>query len=512
MDKYRYRVNFRLEKRKDKNGNFPDELPINADITFSGKRIWYYSGYRIAPAKWDDRTQRVKRNNFNSEGVSAVDINQRLVKIAAAVDKAFSQLELKEDEVSTGNVRQEIKIILDEEKVDCLTACQAYKILIDERAKEINETPATAKWAKATLAKHKTILNHLTEYRATLSFEDIDDESLYKLELFLVNKGFSNSYVFKCMRDVKTFLNWATKKGYNRNLKYQSYQQRFHDETTSDTAVNHFALTPDELQSIMTFPTHREAIDRARDIFVFCCFTGLRFSEVIALKWSNLDGDILDTTAQKTGQRKRIPLAEDALRILAKYPPAPDEPDPSLFPKISNQKFNAHMKEVGKLAGLTGDWIIETQNGRTRTRKTVKKYEVLASHCGRRTFTTLCLRKGMSPEDIRAVTGHTTAGMMMKYVKFDDESKREKMNLLNDGQSHGVETVFEHSITEPERMRLGIPTRETYLEFFEGDTASVNAHLAVLAHMRGNLEARANYIKRLPTDKLNEVLEIIMKL
>ena len=51
MDKYKHRVSFRLEKRKDKSGNLPEELPINADITFGGKRIWYYSGYRIAPCK-----------------------------------------------------------------------------------------------------------------------------------------------------------------------------------------------------------------------------------------------------------------------------------------------------------------------------------------------------------------------------------------------------------------------------------------------------------------------------
>lgn len=50
MDKYKHRVSFRLEKRKDKSGNLPEELPINADITFGGKRIWYYSGYRIAIA------------------------------------------------------------------------------------------------------------------------------------------------------------------------------------------------------------------------------------------------------------------------------------------------------------------------------------------------------------------------------------------------------------------------------------------------------------------------------
>ena len=80
MDKYKHRVSFRLEKRKDKEGNYAAELPINADITFGGKRVWYYSGYKIAPSKWDEKSQRVKRNNFNSEGVSASDINQRLLK------------------------------------------------------------------------------------------------------------------------------------------------------------------------------------------------------------------------------------------------------------------------------------------------------------------------------------------------------------------------------------------------------------------------------------------------
>lgn len=73
----------------------------------------------------------------------------------------------------------------------------------------------------------------------------------------------------------------------------------------------------------------------------------------------------------------------------------------------------------------------------------------------------------MSPEDIRAVTGHTTADMTMKYVKFDDESKREKMSILNENAQSGVETVFDHAITDDERI---------------------------------------------PTDKLNEALEIIMRL
>ncbi|MBD5357779.1 MAG: hypothetical protein HDR88_12370 [Bacteroides sp.] len=144
MDKYKHRVSFRLEKRKDKNGNFPDEMPINADITFVGKRIWYYSGYHIAPGKWDEKTQRVKRNNFNSDDVSATDINQCLIKITSAVDEAFAQLELREEEVTPTTVREELKRILDEEKNTRLTVGQTYQLLIDEREKELKETPATA--------------------------------------------------------------------------------------------------------------------------------------------------------------------------------------------------------------------------------------------------------------------------------------------------------------------------------------------------------------------------------
>ena len=510
MDKYKHSVSFRLEKRKDKNGNLPEELPINADITFGGKRIWYYSGYRISLGKWDEKTQRVKRNNFNSDDVSATDINQRLVKIASAVDEAFSQLELKGEEVTPTTVREELKRVLNEEKSTRLTVAQVYQLLIDEREKELKSTPATAQWTKGTLTKHKTLLRHLNDFKAGLYFEDVNDDLLARFELFLIGKGLSNNYTHQSMKTIKGFFNWATKKGYNRNMAYQAYSQRFHDETKTDSTINLYALSEEELAAIQTFPTSRKAIDRTRDIFVFACYTGLRFSDVIALRWSNVNGDILDVISKKTNHRQRFALATEALRILAKYPKSPDEEDPCIFPRISNQKYNSHLKEVGQLAGMTGDWITERQSGREKTREIRPKYELLTSHVARRTFVTMCLRKGMSPEDIRAVTGHTTADMMMKYVKFDDESKREKMSILNECSQIGVETVFDNAITDEERIRLGLPTRDAYLEMFEGDTASVNAHLAVLAHIRGNLDDRANYIKRLPTDKLNEVLEIIM--
>ena len=110
MDKYKHRINFRIEKRKGKTDS--DEMPINADITFGGKRVWYYIGYRLQPSKWDSEAQRVKRNNFNADGVSASDINTRIAKVEVAIHEAFNQLELEGEEVSPAIIKEKVKGIL----------------------------------------------------------------------------------------------------------------------------------------------------------------------------------------------------------------------------------------------------------------------------------------------------------------------------------------------------------------------------------------------------------------
>ncbi len=164
------------------------------------------------------------------------------------------------------------------------------------------------------------------------------------------------------------------------------------------------------------------------------------------------------------------------------------------------------------MAGMTGDWITEKQSDREKTREVRPKYELLTSHVARRTFVTMCLRKGMSPEDIRAVTGHTTADMMMKYVKFDDESKREKMSILNEARQQECETVFDYEIGSEERMKLGIPEQSAYFEMFEGDTASVTAHHALLFHLRHDFDHRATYMKRLPNDRFNDTIDVLIRI
>ena len=82
-----------------------------------------------------------------------------------------------------------------------------------------------------TLTKHKIMLRQLNEFKSGLYFVDVNDDLLARFVLFLIGKGLSNNYTYQSMQTIKGFFNRATKKGYNRNMVYQAYSQRFYDET-----------------------------------------------------------------------------------------------------------------------------------------------------------------------------------------------------------------------------------------------------------------------------------------
>lgn len=516
MEKYKYGIKFRLEQRrenpKDKESKLmTTNLPINADITFNGMRIFYFTGYRIDAEKWIDkvvdgvRVQQVKKNNFNLKGESASDINARLRRIKIAVDDVFNRLDVNGIPPTKNNVRDELKKELDEETMSRKTVTEYYQMLVDSREKELTDTPNRAQWKKGTLTKHKTMIRHLEGFKRQLYFEDVTEELLTKFESYLIGKGLSNAYVFKSMKDIKTFLNWATQMGYNRVLTYQNYQQKFKDEAANNN-TNLFALKNEELKTLQRLEISRQALDRTRDMFLFCCFTGLRFSDAYKLEWKDIADNRIDIVTQKTNQHIKIPMNKTLQRIVSKYS---ENGQKRVFPTISNQKYNDQLKELGKIAGFNEEWVKVKQCGNTVTREKSPKYEFMSSHVARRTFVTYALRSGWQPEVIRAITGHTTSKMMMNYVKMDMDAKQEFMNLLdNDAE---VETVFDYEISNDERLSLGIPEMTDYLPFAERNNDLATLHLAFLFQRRGDALKSLECVGRLPDTMKVEFLQSITK-
>ncbi len=176
---------------------------------------------------------------------------------------------------------------------------------------------------------------------------------------------------------------------------------------------------------LYNFQLEDERLMRVRDIFVFQCFTGVRYSDIQNISREDIRNSTWNVRTQKTHQIIGIPLNSYALSILAKYSEFPQP-----LPVISNQKMNDYLKELCEAAGI--DELVKTvkYKGSDRIETTYKKYEVIGTHTARRTFVSLSLQKGMKPENIMAITGHTTYSMMQKYLKIDYSHLRDEMDKV----------------------------------------------------------------------------------
>ena len=225
-----------------------------------------------------------------------------------------------------------------------------------------------------------------------------------------------NNTANKIIQFLKSFLIWANNNSYSDNNSYKTFKGK-------SEANEVIYLTDDELETLYNLRLEEERLERVRDIFVFQCVTGVRYSDIENISREDIKNSTWNVRTQKTHQIIEIPLNAYALSILAKYI---EYPQP--LPVISNQKMNTYLKELCKIAEIN-ELVKEVRyQGSERIETTKKKYETVSTHTARRTFISLSLEKGMQPDVIMAITGHTTYKMMQRYLKIADKHKREQMD------------------------------------------------------------------------------------
>lgn len=175
-------------------------------------------------------------------------------------------------------------------------------------------------------------------------------------------------------------------------------------------------LSEDKLKTLENYSFPIERLDRMRDLFVFSCYTGISYADLIRLTEINLhlgdDGKKwIITKRQKTKTPIKIPLLEKAHELLIKYDGHPmTEVSNTLFPIITNEKLNLYLKEV---AGACG----------------IKKN--LTFHMSRHTFAiTVTLSNGVPIETVSRLLGHTKIATTQIYARVLDEKINEDMAVL----------------------------------------------------------------------------------
>lgn len=267
-------------------------------------------------------------------------------------------------------------------------------------------------------------IERLTRYKGKdITFGQIDKDYLIGFIDFINNdfriyntrktirekKKISEEYKIVLFGRVMTALNRAARDGIivrNPGMDIDSSLKPKH------TQKGRCYLTIEEIQSIIQTPYHSR--NNIKEAFLFCCFCGLRFSDVQKMKWKELkygqDGLIqLETTMKKTRQELYLPLSDNAIKWL---PERGDSEDNDLvFSSLPRQACHANqpLKTLIKKAGI-------------------KKH--VTFHVARHTFATLTLSYGADLYTVSKLLGHTKVQTTQIYAKIIDENKRKAVNLI----------------------------------------------------------------------------------
>ena len=420
---------FTLESRKKDGVLITENVPIRMRVNFASKRIEFTTGYRIDAAKWDADKQRVKNGCSNKLKQSASEINASLLEYYTEIQSIFKRFEVEDVIPTPEQIKEAFNALhkpVSEEpkpKKEALP-CDFFQVFDDF----VEDCGRQNNWTDSTFEKFAAVKNHLTNFREGLTFEFFDERGLNDYVGYLRDvKEMRNTTIGKQLSFLKWFLRWAFKKGVHQNNAYDSYKPKL-----KSTQKKIIFLTWDELNRLREFkiPSNKQALERVRDVFLFQCFTGLRYSDVFNLRRSDIKGDHIEVTTVKTSDSLIIELNNHSKAILDKYKDVAFEDD-KVLPVITNQKMNDYLKELAELAGIDEPVRQTYYRGNERIDEVTPKYALLGTHAGRRTFICNALALGIPPQVVMKWTGHSDYKAMKPYIDIADDIKANAMSKFN---------------------------------------------------------------------------------
>ena len=420
---------FTLESRKKDGVLITENVPIRMRVNFASKRIEFTTGYRIDSAKWDADKQRVKNGCSNKLKQLASEINASLLEYYTEIQSIFKRFEVEDVLPTPEQIKEAFnalhKPVSEEPKPKKETLpCDFFQVFDDF----VEDCGRQNNWTDSTFEKFAAVKNHLTNFREGLTFEFFDERGLNDYVGYLRDvKEMRNTTIGKQLSFLKWFLRWAFKKGVHQNNAYDSYKPKL-----KSTQKKIIFLTWDELNRLREFkiPSNKQALERVRDVFLFQCFTGLRYSDVFNLRRSDIKGDHIEVTTVKTSDSLIIELNNHSKAILDKYKDVAFEDD-KVLPVITNQKMNDYLKDLAEMARIDEPVRQTYYRGNERIDEVTPKYALLGTHAGRRTFICNALALGIPPQVVMKWTGHSDYKAMKPYIDIADDIKANAMSKFN---------------------------------------------------------------------------------
>ncbi|SRX56074.1 site-specific integrase [Aequorivita sp. CIP111184] len=382
----------------DRNGN----TPIYARITVNGKRSEFSIKRKVLLTKWNSDAGKIRGTTSDVR-----ELNKYMTSIRSKINKIQEQLSEKETLVTAQKIKNTY-----------LGKTIKHKMLLEIFQEHNNKVEKLIgkDFAAGTAERYKTALKHVRDYikleylLSDIPVKDVDHKFISGFEYYLKTiRNCSHNTAIKYITNFKKIIRIAFANDWISKDPFTSWKARL-------KIVDREFLTVGEIQTMVEKELHTERLDQVKDIFIFCCFTGLAYSDVKKLSANNVvigidGGKWIKINRSKTDTRSNIPILPTAEAILEKYAEDSEiQRNQLLLPVLSNQKMNAYLKEIADLCKINKN---------------------LTFHLARHTFaTTVTLSNGVPIESVSKMLGHKSLKTTQHYAKILDRKVSDDMLAL----------------------------------------------------------------------------------
>ena len=387
---------FIRESKARKNGN----VPIEVMITVNGERNSFSTGKQIAIEKWDKTKQQVKGKDQETQ-----NLNNYLKAIKAKLYQKEAEL-LERGFIITAQILYDAYF----DKVESLKERSLFEVF--EEHNQEQEKLVGNGVSKATHWVSVYTIRLLREFvqqkykREDLYLRELNLNFIQSFHSFLrIDKGMAQNSSTKHLKLLKKIINLSVANSYMAFNPFSTYK-------VEREPVDIDFLDEEELRKIINFDTPLPRLERAKDMFLFGCFTGLSYIDIKTLTPEHFEKDNtgriwIKKRRVKTGVLSRIPLLPIAKLILDKY-----KGGEKLLPIQDPADINKYLKDIAILCGIN---------------------KRICFHTSRHTFaSTVTLANNISLEVVSKMLGHTNTRMTTHYAKLIDKCIGEQMDKLMD--------------------------------------------------------------------------------
>lgn len=371
-------------------------------LTINGERADASIKRFIEPHAWNSA-----KGKANEKSRGGKDLNLYLDAISANILRIQRDLELDKKEVSAQII---LNRYLGKEQSDRHTLMEVFRAH-NEKCRALSGISL----APATVIRYETTLRLTEEFlqknykKEDCYLDEVTNQFIEDFEFFLKTvRRCCHNTTTKYLLNFKKIIRIALAKGWMKKDPFA--QVHFHFEP-----VEREFLEKQELKAMLNKEITITRLAQVRDIFCFCCLTGLAFTDVQQLRPEHLVADIhgkiwIRKARQKTKNMCNIPLLDEAQKIIDRYRDHPYcQTHGVLLPVCSNQKMNSYLKELADICGIRKN---------------------LSTHCARHTFATLTLASGATIDNVAKMLGHANVNMTRRYAKVLDSSIMRDMEAV----------------------------------------------------------------------------------